>query len=299
LAGQPGGGLLRRWSAGKALVVVQVALALVLLAGAALFGRSLVRLLGQDMGLDVDRLLVALPDAEAAGHRESAQFGFYVNAADRVRALAGVESVALSWMPPISLDNGNWTQSITVDGAALPPTDARYVYFNAVSAEYFHTVGTALRRGREITDRDVASSPRIVVINETLARRFFANPDPLGHRISIGKGASRQDLEIVGIVQDAKYRILQEDTRSIAYLPLLQTREALAGQNLSVSIRSAEPRRVAPSVRETIRALDSRVPINIQTAAERVRESTVNERMVAGLAAALGLAALVLSCAGL
>jgi len=100
-------------------------------------------------------------------------------------------------------------------------------------------------------------------------------------------------------VQDAKYRILQEDTRSIAYLPLLQTREALAGQNLSVSIRSAEPRRVAPSVREAIRAVDSRVPINIQTAAERVRESTVNERMVAGLAAALGLAALVLSCAGL
>jgi len=87
LAGQPGGGLLRRWSAGKALVVVQVGLALVLLAGAGLFGRSLVRLLGQDMGLDVDHLLVALPDAEAAGHRESAQFGFYVNAADRVRAV--------------------------------------------------------------------------------------------------------------------------------------------------------------------------------------------------------------------
>jgi len=299
LAGQPGGGLLRRWSAGKALVVVQVALALVLLAGAALFGRSLVRLLGQDMGLDVDRLLVALPDAEAAGHRESAQLGFYVTAADRLRALPGVESVALSWMPPISLDNGNWSQSITVDGSALTPTEARYVYFNAVSADYLHTVGTALRRGRGITDRDVASSPRVVVVNEALARRFFAGADPLGHRISIGKGASRQDLEIVGIVQDAKYRTLQEDTRSIAYLPLLQTREALAGENLAVSIRSAEPRRLAPSVREAIRALDSRVPLSIQTAGERVRESTVNERMVAGLAAALGLAALVLACAGL
>jgi putative ABC transport system permease protein len=299
LAGQPGGGLLRRWSAGKALVVVQVALALVLLAGGALFGRSLARLLGQDTGLDVDRLLVVLADAAAAGHRESAQLGFYVDAADRLRARPGVESVALSWMPPISLDNGNWTQSITIDGSALTPTEARYVYFNAVSADYFRTVGTAVRRGRGITDRDVTSSPRIVVINESLARRFFANADPLGHRISIGKGTSRQDLEIAGVVQDAKYREMREATRSIAYLPLLQTREVLAGQNLAISIRSSEPRRVAADVRDTIRALDRQVPLSIQTAGDRVRESTVNERMMTGLAAALGLTALALACAGL
>jgi len=296
---EPGGGLLRRWSTGKALVVVQVALAIVLLAGAALFGRSLVRLLGQDTGLDTDRLLVVLPDALAAGHRGPAQVEFYVSMAERVRALPGVESAALSWMPPLSLDNGNWTQSITIDGAALTPTDARYVYFNAVSADYFRTVGTAVRRGRGITERDVASSPRAVVINESLARRFFADADPLGHSISIGKGTSRQDLQIVGIVEDAKYRTLQEPARSIAYLPLLQTREVLAGQNLALSIRSAEPRAIAPAVRETFRSLDPRVPLGIQTAGDRIRESTLNERLIAGVAVALGLTALVLACASL
>jgi len=299
LAGQPGGGLLRRWSAGKALVVVQVALAVVLLAGAALFGRSLARLLGQDTGLDVDRLLVVLPDAEAAGHRGSGLLDFYVEAADRMRAMPGVESAALSWMPPISLDNGNWSQSIIIDGDSLPPAESRYVYFNAVSADYFRTVGTSLRRGRGMTDRDVASSPRVVVVNESLARRFFPNADPIGHRISIGKGTSRQDLEIVGIVQDAKYRVMQEETRRIAYLPLLQTREVLAGVNLALSIRSAAPRGIAPEVREALRALDARVPLRIETAGDRVRESTLNERMIAGLAAALGLTALALACAGL
>ena len=104
---------------------------MVLLAGAALFGRSLARLLGQDTGLDVDRLLVVSADAEAAGHRESGLLDFYIEAADRMRAMPGVESAALSWMPPISIDNGNWTQSITIDGDSLPPAESRYVYFNA------------------------------------------------------------------------------------------------------------------------------------------------------------------------
>jgi predicted permease len=202
-------------------------------------------------------------------------------------------------MPPISHDNGNWTQSITLDGTPLAPAESRYVYFNAVSAEYFATVGTGLRRGRGIADRDISSSPRVVVINESLARRFFPNADPLGHRISIGKGVSRQELEIVGIVQDAKYRSMQEPARSIAYLPLLQTREVLAGQNLAMSIRAADPRTIAAEVRAALRGIDPRVPLRIQTAGDRIRESTLNERMIAGLAAALGLTALALACSGL
>jgi putative ABC transport system permease protein len=298
-AGQPGAGMLRRWSAGKILVAVQVSLAVVLLAGAAVFGRSLARILTQDTGLDVARLLVVMPGAPAAGYRQSALLDFYLRAAERLRTLPGVETVALSWMPPISNDNGNWTQSITVDGTPLPPSESRYVYFNAVSPEYFGTVGTALRRGRGITDRDVASSGRVVVINESLARRFFPSDDPIGHHVSIGKGASRQELEIVGVAQDAKYRTLQEPPRSIAYLPLLQTREVLAGQNLVISIRAASPRTVATALRETMRTLDPRVPIRIQTVTDRIRESTLNERLIAGLAGALGITALLLACAGL
>jgi predicted permease len=297
--GQPAAGMLRRWSTGKALVVVQVSLALVLLAGSAVFGRSLARILWQDTGLAVDRLLVALPDAAAAGYRGTALLQFHLDAAERLRAVPGVTSAGLSWKPPISNDDGNWTQSIAIDGAPLVPPDASYVYFNAVSAEYLATVGTPLVRGRGITDRDVFTSPRIVVVNESLARRFFDGQDPIGHRISIGKGGSRQDLEVVGIVRDAKYRTLQEPARSIAYLPLLQTREVLEGQNLAISIQTADPGTVGAAVGNTLRTLDPRVPVRTQTAAERIRESTLNERLIAGLAAVAGLIAVVLACAGI
>ena len=295
----PGGGLLRRWSAGRILVTVQVALALVLLAGAAVFGRSLALLLSQDTGLSIDRLLVVFPDAPAAGYEGAPLRTYHERLLERLQGLPGVEAAALSWMPPISNETGNWTQSITVDGVALQPTEARYVFFNAVSPAYLETVGTSLRRGRNVGAADTASSPRVVIINESLARRFFPGQDPLGHRISIGKGASRQDLEIVGVAQDTKYRTLQEPARSIAYLPLAQTAETIAGRSLSVAIRASGAHTIDAAVRDAARAIDPRVPIRIQTVADRIRESTVNERMIAALATALGVAALILACAGL
>jgi predicted permease len=296
--GQPGGGLLGRWSAGKLLVAAQVALALVLLAGAAVFGRSLALVLSQETGLAIDRLAVVFPDAPAVGYEGQAVRIYHDRLLERLQGLPGIESAALSWMPPISNETGNWTQTITVDGSALPPTQERYVFFNAVSPTYLETVGTMLRRGRGLAATDIASAPRVVVINESLARRFFDGQDPLGHRISIGRGASRQDLEIVGIAQDTKYRTLQEPARSIAYLPLAQTAEAIAGQSLSVAIRASSLRTIDSVVREAARAIDPRVPIRIQTVADRVRESTVNERLIAALAAALGVAALILAFAG-
>jgi predicted permease len=238
--GQPGAGLLRRWSAGKFLVAVQVALALMLLSGAAVFGRSLARVLAQDSGMDSDRIVVVAPDATAAGYKGAALHGFYAQLLERLRALPGVESAALSWMPPISHSMGSWTESIAVDGRAATPSDgrdARSVLFNGVSPRYFATVGMALGRGRDISDADTTSSPKVVIVNHTFARRFFGARDPVGHRISIGKDPSRQNVEIVGIVQDAKYMNLQEPARSIAYLPAAQVAELLNGADLVAELR--------------------------------------------------------------
>jgi len=297
--GRPGPLLLRHWSAGKILVAVQVALALVLLCGAAVFQRSLSHVLSQDPGVDADRILVVVPDATAAGHKGPALNAFNEQLLDRLRALPGAQSSSLSWMPPISSDMGNWTQRITIDGIALPPTDDRFVYFNAVSPRYFETVGMALRRGRDIVDSDTAGAPGVVVVNEALTRRFFPDRGALGHRISIGKGASRQDLEIVGIVQDAKYRTLQEPQRSIAYLATAQTQELRGDRNLVAEVRATDVTAIGTAVRTVVRDLDPRVPVRIETVAQRIRESTINERLIAALAGALGGAALLLACAGL
>jgi len=287
-----------RWLAGKTLVTIQVALAVVLLAGAAVFGRSLARVLAQDTGLDEDNVLVVAADAGAARYRGAAQRVFDLQVLEQLRRLPGVESASLSWMPPISNTMGNWTQSIGIDGGPFKE-GAPSVYFNGVSPGYFATVGMTLRRGRDIADTDTASSPRVAIVNESLARQFFPGQDPIGRRITIGRAARRKDLEIVGVVQDAKYRSLQEPPRHIAYLSIAQVEDVTSGRDLFVEIRAANLPAVATAARQAIHTLDGRVPVAIETVADRIRESTIAERLIAILAASLGSAALVLACAGL
>jgi predicted permease len=299
--GQPGATLLRRWSAGKTLVGIQVALAIVLLAGAAIFGRSLTRVLDEGAGLDGNRLLVVAPDAVAAGLSEPALSAFHAALLDDVRALAGVEQAALAWKPPISYPGGSWSQSIAIDGGAPMQTDTPSVYFNSVSPEYFSTVGMALRSGRDLSVADTAGAPFVTVVNEALARRYFPGRDPVGHRISIGLTPALQNVEIVGVVQDAKYRMLQEPQRSIAYLAATQHAPLRSGsnRNLVVVLRAAPGAVTAAAIRDAARRVDPRVPVRIERVADRIRESTLNERVLAGLAAGLGLIALALASTGL
>ena len=300
--GQPGATLFRRWSAGKILVGVQVALAIVLLAGAAVFARSLTRVLGQGAGLDGRRLLVVVPDAVAGGLPDAAIGGFHATLLERLRATAGVEEAALAWKPPISYPGGSWTQTIGIDGGpGTLSTTTPAVFFNSVSPGYFSTVGMALRRGRDLAANDTTGAPIVTVVNETLARRYFPNQDPVGHRISIGLTPALQNVEIVGVVQDAKYRMLQEPQQSIAYLACDQHAPMRSGsnRNLVAVLRVPPGVLTADAIRETARRVDPRVPIRVESVADRIRESTLNERVLATLAGGLGTIALVLACAGL
>jgi putative ABC transport system permease protein len=299
--GQPGATMFRRWSAGKMLVGVQVALAFVLLAGAVLFGRSLTRVLDQGAGLDGQRLLIVVPDAVAGGLPDAALGPFHTALLERLRATPGVEEAALAWKPPISYPGGSWTQTIAIDGGAATLSGTPSVYFNSVSPGYFSTVGMALRRGRDLAAGDTAGAPFVTVVNETLARRYFPNQDPIGHRISIGLTPALQNVEIVGVVQDAKYRMLQEPQRSIAYLAVDQHAPLRSGsnRNLVAVLRAPRGTLTVDAIRDTVRLLDPRVPVRVESVADRIRESTLNERVLAALAAGLGGIALILACAGL
>ena len=293
----PIGGLLRRASLGNTLVAIQIALTVVLLTTAVLFSRSLDRILGRDAGFNREGLLVVWTDPLAAGYDGDRLFTFYQALLDRLRQLPSVASASLSWYPPISDDNGSWTQSIAVDGVEKQDRVERQVYFNAISPGYMQTMEMRLLRGRDFTDRDVNGSAKVVLLNESLARRLFGGGEAIGRKVTIGRNASRKDLEVVGIVQDAKYQRLQEPSRNIAYLPCAQLAELFRGANLVAEVRSRANADVRAEISRQVRQLDARVPLRLETVTDRISESIVRERVLALLAATLGLTALALACA--
>lgn len=292
-------GVLRRWSLGKVLVALQVALTMLLLIGAALFSRSLTRILAQDAGFDRRGLLILSTDPLAAGYAGARLFSFYDTLLDRLRRLPPIEAASLSWYAPISDDDGAWTQTVGIDGAAARKDAGPPVYFNAISPDYLRAVGIRMLRGRDFSDRDTATSARVAIVNESLVRRLFGNTDAIGRRLTLGLNASRRDLEIVGVIRDAKYQRLEEPARSIAYLPAAQLAEYLAGSNLVAVIRATGDADVRSAVSREVRAFDATVPVSLQTIDDRISDSLVRERVLATLASVLGLCALALACAAL
>ena len=267
-----------------------------LLAGASLFVTSLRRVVARNVGFDRDNVLVVAADARAAGYRDGRQIAFYDELQQRLARLPGVVSASLSWYPPISDQDGHWTQSVGVDGAAPSADPKQTVHFNAVSPAYFSTMGIRLLAGRDFTLQDHAGAPRVAIVNESIARRFFAGGNALGRRISIGLDRSRQNLEIVGIVSDAAYQRLEETPRRIAYLPCAQLTALLGDATLTAEVRVTPPlAAVAGRVAREVAAIDRRVPLRVETVTDRIDDSLVKERIVARLAIVLGLAALALA----
>lgn len=294
------GSSVRRWTIGRSLVALQIALTVLLLFGAALFGRSLLQILGQDAGVDRDAVLVVSTDAEAAGYERDRLPAFQQQLLERIQAIPGVQSASLSRYPPISDEDGAWTQSVAIDGAPITRDPSRLVYFNVVSSDFFRTVGMRVVQGRDFTTADTPAAPRVVIVTESLARAFFPGQNAIGRRISIGRDKARQDLEIVGVVSDAKYQRLQEPARRIAYMPTAQIPDLFGERNLFAEVRAGTAiASVGDAIRREIRLLDSTVPMRIHTVTDRIRESLVNERVLARLALIIGIAALVLACAGL
>jgi putative ABC transport system permease protein len=296
LAGQPG----RRWSLGKSLVIAQVALTVLLLFGAALFTHSLRRILAQDAGHNRDGILIVSTDAEAAGYSDARHAAFYVDLLERLKAMPGVQSASLSSYPPISDEDGAWSEPVVVDGAAAGTDQAPEVFFNAVTPGYLGTMGIRLIHGRDFTVTDRPGAAPVVIVSSALAERLFPGENAVGRTVAIRRTQSSQPLEIVGVAGAAKYQRLQEPARYMAFLPAAQRTEELEGENLFAEIKTAGPALpLAESVTRTVRALDGSVPLRIQTVEDRIRESLVTERVLMVLATTLGLSAVALACAAL
>jgi len=296
----------RRFNLRNALVVTQVALSLVLLIGAGLFLRSLWRAQAIKTGFDEEKVLTASLNINLLRYTRTQGREFYRQAAERVEALPGVESVSLARIVPLS--GGASVRGLMIEGQDRPDTifrsegtgvtatGANTLSVSVIGQNYFQTMGINLRRGRDFEANDTEDKPGVVIVNETFAQRYFAGQEVLGKRLSVN-GARGPWREIVGVVRDSKYVTLGEAAMPFAYLPLAQNHET--GVTLLVRAQ-VDPAALTASVRQTVQALEPNLPVTgVRPMTELIGNSLYAARMGAILIGVFGLLALLLAAVGL
>jgi putative ABC transport system permease protein len=281
------------------LVSSQLALALMLLVGAGLLGRSFAALLEVPPGFDTGRILTFATSIPPATYRSAAdRAGFFERAAVEIERLPGVRAVTMTTTLPVAgRGNGAWFNRVDRPWPAdqTPPG----VPNRLVRANYFEVMGIPLRRGRTFAPADGGEGRRVVVVSESIARRFFAGEDPLGKRIYMGAPDNRviPDSEIVGVVADVKQLGLDEERPETVYAPHAAVPLIT---NLTYAIRTTtDPAALAPAVRDLMRRLDPGVPlIRMQTMDDILGRSLAPTRSSMVLVAVFAAVALILAVIG-
>ncbi len=284
-----------------ALVVVELALAVMLLAGAGLLLRSFMKLQAVDPGFDVDKALtfdLSLPGSRY--EKDESRLAFYDQLLPRLRALPGVRSAgAVMGLPLTGLD---FIISFQVKGRPpVPPAQQPSMQVRVATPDYFQAVGMRLARGRQFTDSDTAASPRVVLITESAAREFFPNEDPIGKTITLGwgrgPGTPRAGGEVVGILGDVKDAGLNEPTPPQIYLPF---RQWTVG-SMSVVLKTAvPPLSLADAARSEVYAVDRSLAVsNVGTLDAIVAKSISQQRFYMLLLTVFAAVALALAAIGI
>jgi putative ABC transport system permease protein len=282
----------RAWGR-HALVVAQVVLSVMLLTGATLLARTFVNVVQQDLGFDSrgQALIVQI----LPGDRSFAKR--YPQLLDRLNTIPGVERASLGNRAPMADYNGGRTKIVYVPGMQLPP-DQQGVPINEGTADggYFQALGMTLLRGRTFSARDTAASPKVAIFNQAAAGRLFGTADAVGRHFHLG-GPDGPDCEVVGVVRDAKYNDVVEETMPYLYLP--QTQDSSGDVALVLRTR-VEAAAVAPAVRAQLRAFDPGMTVvAVETMADHMRAALSVQRLSAQLVGVLGLLGLALAVVGL
>jgi putative ABC transport system permease protein len=281
------------------LIIGEVAVSLVLLIGAGLLINSFLRLRNVDPGFRTDKLLtmkIVLPDIK---YRERAQrSAFYSDLTRRIEAVPGVKSAAVTTNLPL-YKQGN-SIGIVIEGRPEPPPGQELIVATRViSPKYFETMSIPLLRGRQFGAEDTEKSPGVVVINETMARRYWPGEDPVGKRLSPGRPESPSDwMQIIGVVKDVRQFDLIADPKTQMYLSYEQV-GFFAPRDLVVKT-DVEPLSLAAAVRQTVWQIDKDQPVsNIRTMEEIAAESVARQRFSMLLLAIFAGVALLLAAVGI
>jgi predicted permease len=278
----------------KCLLVLQVAVSLVLLIAAGLFLRTLQNLHNVDVGFNTRNLVLFRVSPSLNRYDDARTAALYGRITDRLRTVAGVRSVALSNVQLLSASVNS--TSLFVQGRAYAQGQRDPINRLVISPGFFETMEMSIRAGRGITDRDGPIAPKVVVINETAARKYFPNENPIGQHVGSSVETAGQ-MEIVGVLGDAKYDSVRDPVPPTLYVPYLQVRLPSA----IFQVRTAgDPMGAIGAIREAVRTIDPNLPLmNVSTQVEQIEKRLSQERVFAEAYSLFGGLALLLAAVGL
>jgi predicted permease len=303
----------RRWfDLRRGLVVVQVATSLLLLIGGGLFVRSLANLKALDPGFARDRILLVSVNPQASGYKGQRLRDYYETLLAETRSWPEVRSASLANITPLA--GSRWNSDIRVEGYEFKPNEKPYVDFNAVSPQFFETMGIPILAGRDFRDQDSPAftpdptpkpdpalknaGPRVIIVNQSFARKFFGNRPAVGKRMCRGdKFKLEEAYEIIGVVKDAMYFGVREATEPMAYVA--NWRDG-SGQRQLVARTSADPERIIGAIRREAAVLDRSIPVlQTLTMSEQFDNNISQERILTTLCGFFSGLALLLAAVGL
>jgi predicted permease len=275
----------------RALVVSQVALSLVLLTGAFLFVRTFRNLVTMNAGFQQDHILVANFDFSPLKLHKESQMAYKRELIERMQAVAGVGSVAETLIVPIS--HNGWDNNIDVpDGP-----QRQDITFNRISPGYFRTMETPLLAGRDFNPTDTPTSPRVAIVSEAFAHKFFGGANPVGKKFC-DSGKPDQTYQIIGLAKDTKYYQLREEPVPIAFLSFTQANGP--EENSTLMIRSEEPLLpLISSIKLAANEMNPGMVLNFSVFKTQIRDGLLRERLMATMSGFFGALATVLAMIGL
>lgn len=284
-----------RFSLRRALVIVQVALSLLLVAGAVLFSRSLGKLLTVDTGFRQEGVMSATVTFQRLNLPADRNQTFKDDLLERIRAIPGVEAAAVAHEIPLRDWGG---AKVWMDGADAE--QGKDISLSRIGPEYFKTLQIALQSGRDFDARDRVSAPKVAIVNEAFARQFLNGANPVGRRfwVNATPGEPETPYEIVGMARDTKYEDLREEFGPIAYYAAAQDSGSGPGTRLLIRSRLDQTATVA-AVKRVFNEINPGINVSFE-GLERIIEGTIlRERLMATLSGFFGVLALVLACIGL
>jgi predicted permease len=312
-------GRLARWDLRRTLVSFQVALSLLLLAGAGLFVRTLANLRDQDPGMVRENLLFVYTNIDQRGYQPQREREFHDRLTAEAQRLPGVRAASVAAITP--LGGSRWNGDVQIEGYTWKPDEPPYIDMNAVGPRYLEAAGIPIVLGRDFRDSDsvavlpdrpaeppapgakppdLAGPPRVVIVNEAFVRRFFNGTSAIGKRLCMDdKWDPARTAEIVGVVRDARYFDLRKAVEPMIYQP--RYREMGMGGGGVLCVRTVrDPNALAETIRRKIREIDPNVTLTeARSMEDNLNRNLVQERFVATLGGFFGLVALLLAAIGL